>query len=191
MIGELPAAFSEAFLTPGRRRGNMASKVIESVDSEFNVDPVEVGAMKLSTRGRYGARMMLDLAVHHGAGYILLKDVAARLDVSEKYLGHVIPALERAGLIKASRGAHGGYLLAKEPAEVSLGEVIRAVEGDISIVECVTSPDICHRAGVCVTRDKWVGLRLAIMEFLNRITLEQMAAEHTEIFHSQPLMWYI
>ncbi|MFH1312512.1 MAG: Rrf2 family transcriptional regulator [Candidatus Eisenbacteria bacterium] len=147
--------------------------------------------MKLSTRGRYGARMMLDLAVHHGSGYLLLKDVAARMDVSEKYLGHLIPALKRVGLIKASRGAHGGYLLAMEPAEISLGEVVRAVEGDISVVECVTSPDVCHRAAVCVTRAKWVGLRLKLMEFLDAFTLERMAEEHAEIVRSQPLMWYI
>jgi Rrf2 family protein len=169
----------------------MASKVIRSVGSEFDAYPVEVGTMKLSTRGRYGARMMLDLAVHHGAGYLLLKDVAARMDVSEKYLGHVIPALKRAGLIKASRGAHGGYLLAKEPADISLGEVVRAVEGDCSIVECVKSPDVCHRAGSCVTRDKWVGLRVKMMEFLDRVTLEQMAEEHNEILNREPLMWYI
>jgi Rrf2 family protein len=169
----------------------MTIKVIESVDSEFDLNCVEVSAMKLSTQGRYGARMMLDLAVHYGAGYRLLKDVAARMEVSEKYLGHVIPSLKRAGLIKASRGAHGGYLLAREPSEICLGEVVRAVEGDISIVECVGSPDVCHRAGLCVTRDKWVALRLRIMEFLDAITLEQMAEEQRENSKSQPLMWYI
>jgi Rrf2 family cysteine metabolism transcriptional repressor len=169
----------------------MASKVIESVGSEFSFNCVEVSAMKLSTRGRYGARMMLDLAVHHGAGYLLLKDVAARLEVSEKYLGHVIPALKQARLIKASRGAHGGYLLAREPAETCLGEVVRAVEGDIGIVECVGSPDVCHRADLCVTRRTWVALRRKIMEFLDAITLEQMAEEHRESTKSQPLMWYI
>ena len=111
--------------------------------------------MKLSTKGRYGARLMQDLAVHYGNGNgpVLLKDIAERQGISEKYLGHLIAPLKAAGLINSTRGAHGGYMLAKGPSGITLKEVIQALEGSLSLAECIDAPCVCHRVKSCVTRD--------------------------------------
>ena len=147
--------------------------------------------MKLSTKGRYGARMMLDLAIHYGEGPVLLKDVAERQEISEKYLGHLIPSLKAAGLINSSRGAHGGYILAKPPQEITLGEVIRAVEGNLALVECVSAPKVCHRVGFCVTRDIWKELGNKMMGVLESTTLQDMVNRQGEKLKSQALVYNI
>lgn len=111
--------------------------------------------MKFSTKGRYGARLMLELALNYERGPVLLKDVAERQEISEKYLGHLIAPLKASGLINSSRGAHGGYLLAKPPQDISLAEVVQAVEGNLALVECVSSPKVCRRISICVMREIW------------------------------------
>ena len=147
--------------------------------------------MKLSTKGRYGTRLMLDLALHFGRGPVLLKDVAERQEISEKYLGHLIPSLKVAGLVNSSRGAHGGYLLAKPPEEINLGEVIRAVEGNLVLVECITAPNVCHRVGFCVTRDIWGLLGERMMEVLESTTLKDMVERQRQKQETQTLMYSI
>jgi Rrf2 family protein len=147
--------------------------------------------MKLSTKGRYASRLMLDLALHDGEGFVLLKDVAARQEISRKYLGHLIAPLKTAGLIHASRGAHGGYRLAKPPGEILLADVVLAVEGKIAVVECVGEPRICHRYESCVTRDIWVRLGEKVMEVLNSVTLQDMIYQHREKQQLQAFMWHI
>jgi Rrf2 family protein len=147
--------------------------------------------MKLSTKGRYGARLMLDLALHYGEGPVLLKGVAERQEISEKYLGHLIPPLKTAGLINSSRGAHGGYLLAKSPGEITLGEVIRAVEGSLALVECVAAPNVCHRVGFCVTRDIWGEIGERMMEVLDSTNLQDMVDRQKQKQELQPLMYSI
>ena len=104
--------------------------------------------MKLSTKGRYGARLMLELALEYGKGPVLLKEVAERQEISEKYLGHLISPLKAAGLINSTRGAHGGYTLAKASKDITLAEVVQAVEGNLSVVECVSSPGVCSRVEI-------------------------------------------
>jgi Rrf2 family cysteine metabolism transcriptional repressor len=162
-------------------------KSIKLVDN-----PNDTGfAMKISTRGRYAARLMLDLAVHYGEGFVHLKDVARRQEISRKYLGHLIPPLKKAGLITSNRGAHGGYRLARAPRDISLGEVVRAVEGDLAIVECVATPEICHRVGSCVTRDIWELMGDSVRDLLDSITLEGMVDEQRRKQELQGLMWHI
>lgn len=147
--------------------------------------------MKLSTKGRYSSRLMLDLALHYGKGPILLKDVAERQEISEKYLGHLIAPLKAAGLINSSRGAHGGYALAKAPQDITLKDVIQAVESNLSVVECVATPEVCHRIDLCVTRDIWSQLSEKIMEILDSTTLQDMINRQQEKQTVHSLMYSI
>jgi Rrf2 family protein len=147
--------------------------------------------MKLSAKGRYGARLMLELALCYGQGPVLLKDIAERQEISEKYLGHLIPPLKAAGLIFSSRGVHGGYTLAKPPGEITLAEVLRAVEGGLELVECVNVPAVCHRVESCVTRDIWSLVSKKMKEELSSITLQNMAERHQQKQNLQPLMYNI
>lgn len=111
--------------------------------------------MKLSTKGRYGVRLMMELALHYGEGPVMLRQISERQEISEKYLWHLINTLKVAGLIFATRGAHGGYVLSKPPSEISVGDIIQALEGPMCIVECIEKPDICDRSSFCVTRELW------------------------------------
>ena len=147
--------------------------------------------MKLTTRGRYGTRLMVDLAMHFGSGPVLLKDIAARQEISEKYLGQMITPLKNAGLINTSRGAHGGYFLAKSPENITLTEVLRAVEGDLNLVECVSNSSVCTRNEMCATHDVWSELSGGLKSVLNEITLREMVTRQRQKQKSQPLMYYI
>jgi len=130
--------------------------------------------MKLSTKGRYGARTMVDMALHGGKGPVLLKDIAKRQNISEKYLEHIITSLKVAGLVKSIRGAHGGYILGKDPVQIKLSQIIKALEGSIAPVECVDDPDFCSRAELCVTRDVWVQIKKAMDKVLESISLKDL-----------------
>lgn len=130
--------------------------------------------LKLSTKGRYGVRLMLELALHYGKGPMLLKDIAKREEMSEGYLEHLIPLLKSGKLIHSNRGAHGGYTLAKPPSEINLKEIVQSLEGSLSPVECVDIQSFCHRAGFCVTRDIWKELGEKISQTLEAVTLKDM-----------------
>ena len=147
--------------------------------------------MKLSTKGRYGARLMLELALEYGKGPVLLKEVAERQEISEKYLGHLISPLKAAGLINSTRGAHGGYTLAKASKDITLAEVVQAVEGNLSVVECVSSPGVCSRVEICVTRDIWSQLSEKMMEILESITLQDMVSRQKQKQELQALIYSI
>ena len=130
--------------------------------------------MKLSTRGRYGLRALLDLALHQGAGLVRLKDIARRQDISLHYLERLIAPLIAAGLVKSTRGARGGVLLVKAPSQVKLSEVIQALEGSIAPVGCVNNPALCQRSALCVTRDVWSELMEAMVQVLDATTLQDL-----------------
>lgn len=148
--------------------------------------------MRLTTRGRYAARLMLDLALHHSEhDFVLLKDVSRRQGISGKYLGHLTAALRQAGLVIAARGAHGGYRLARKPGEIRLSEIVLAVEGDLSMVECVKDPSVCPKSSTCVTREIWQAMGSRITEHLASITLKDMVKRHEEKVAKQALMWNI
>ncbi len=147
--------------------------------------------MKLSTKGRYGTRAMLDLALHYGDGPILLKDVARRQEVSERYLEQVVTPLKLAGLLTSVRGAGGGFTLAKPPSQIRLSEIIQAVEGSIAPVDCVDDPQICPRADSCVTRDIWTEMKQAMSGILVSTTLEDLARRQREKGEPQATMYHI
>jgi len=130
--------------------------------------------MKLSTKGRYGSRAMLDLALNYGKGPILLKDIARRQEISMRYLEQLIAPLKASGLVKSSRGAKGGYVLSKLPSEIKLSEIVYALEGSIEPVECVTRPQGCRRSKNCVTRDVWVDIYKAVQGIIETITLQDL-----------------
>lgn len=136
--------------------------------------------MKLSTRGRYASRLMLELAINFENGPIFLKDIARDEEISEKYLGQLIAPLKTAKLINSTRGAHGGYSLARAPEEIRLSEVVRAAEGPLVLVECVENPDVCNRICKCVTRDIWEEVSIKIQETLDQITLADMLERNKE-----------
>lgn len=148
--------------------------------------------MKLSTRGRYGARAMLDLAIHYGEGTILLKDIAARQGISQRYLEHIMTTLVSNGLIQSSRGQQGGFSLAKSPREIKLSQIIQVLEGSLAPAACVENPRLCERATACVTRDIWGRLKKAIWEVLDSITLQDMVKMQREkLAKSEAQMYYI
>ncbi|MBU0711855.1 Rrf2 family transcriptional regulator [bacterium] len=130
--------------------------------------------MRLSTRGRYGTRLMLQLAQNYKNGPVLLKDIALKEDISTGYLEHLLPPLKAIGLVSATRGAHGGYTLAKPPSEISLRDIVQSLEGSLSPVECLDTPSVCSRVQRCVSRDIWKLLRDSIYQTLESKTLEDL-----------------
>ena len=130
--------------------------------------------MKLSTRGRYSTRLMLELALRYNDGPVFLKDISSSQDISLKYLGQLIIPLKIAGLIKSTRGAHGGYFLAKSPEKINLSEILTAVEGSLDIVECIKSPDICNRSKTCITRKVWEEASKKLYEVFQSITIKMI-----------------
>lgn len=130
--------------------------------------------MMISTRGRYALRMMLDLAEHQGDGYVALRDVAQRQDISKKYLEQIIPVLNRAGLLQTTRGYQGGYRLSKFPSHYTVGEILRATEGSLSPVACLESETPCPRRNDCATLPIWEGLEKVVGAYLDGITLQDV-----------------
>jgi len=130
--------------------------------------------MKISTRGRYGTRMMLDLAAHHDQGPTPLREVAKRQDLSVKYLEQLIIPLKAAGYIRSVRGARGGYTLARKPDKISVGQIIKVLEGGLSLVDCVEDPKVCEREKNCPTRDIWLRMSERLLEELSSLTLRDV-----------------
>ena len=147
--------------------------------------------MKLSTRGRYGLRALLDLAVHQGEGMVLLKDIARRQEVSLPYLEHLITPLITAGLVKSTRGARGGVLLIRPPAEVKLTEIVLLLEGSIAPVDCVNDPKACSRAASCVTRDIWIQIKDAMTQVQDSTTLQDLVERQRQKEQTETRMYHI
>lgn len=136
--------------------------------------------IRISTKGRYGARFMLELAINYNRGPMLLKDIAKRQELSEGYLQHIVDSLKGAGLIHSNRVGHGGYTLVKPPSEITMLDILSSLEGKINLVECVDKPDICNRSQKCVTRDIWGDLGSQMTKSLKSITLETMVEKNKE-----------
>jgi len=148
--------------------------------------------MKLSTRARYGARAMLELAFHYGNRPVLVKDIAKRQGISMRYLEHLIVSLQAAGLVRTIRGKKGGCVLTKPPSEIKLGEVVEVLEGQVAPVDCIVDVKLCPRKKICVTRDIWIKMKEAIMNVLNSITLEDMVKWQKEkLKGTETPMYYI
>jgi len=147
--------------------------------------------MKLSTKGRYGTRALLELALHQGAGPIILKDVAQRQQIPLQYLEHLMTPLIRGGIVRSARGARGGVWLAKLPQEIRLSEVIHLLEGSISPAECVNNPGVCARSELCVTRDIWGEMKEAMNGVLESTTLQDLVERHRKKEQPEPAMYHI
>lgn len=147
--------------------------------------------IRMSTKGRYGARLMLELALKYGRGPVLLKEIAKNQEISEGYLEHILLPLKAAGLVNSTRGAHGGYSLARPPEEINLSEIIQKVEGSLAFVECVTAPEVCSRSGLCATRDVWGSINKKLIQVLESTTLQDLVEQQKQKQHSQPLMYSI
>ncbi|HEX7560581.1 MAG TPA: Rrf2 family transcriptional regulator [Candidatus Humimicrobiaceae bacterium] len=130
--------------------------------------------MRISTRSRYGVRLMINLAANYNKRNVFLKDIAKEEEISEKYLSQIVIPLRRAGLISASRGVHGGYTLAKLPRAITAKDVVEALEGDLDLIECAREQDACNRVAGCASRGLWEGLSRKITEYLNSVTLGEL-----------------
>jgi Rrf2 family protein len=130
--------------------------------------------MKLSTRSRYGTRLMLDMAQHYNEGPIQLGEIAKRQDVSVKYLEQIIIPLKKAHYIDSVRGPKGGHILTRPPEEITVAEIVAVLEEGTSLVECVEVPSVCERAPVCPTRLLWKEASDAMFDRLQAVTLADL-----------------
>ena len=138
--------------------------------------------MKISTKGRYALRFLLDLAEHKSDGFIALRDVAERQKTSKKYLEQIIPILNRSDVLNANRGYQGGYRLAKEPDKYTVGDILRLTEGSIAPVSCLDyEPIQCERCDDCITLPVWKGLNKVICDYLDNITLQDILDNSAEM----------
>ena len=146
--------------------------------------------MLASTKGRYATRMLLDIAIHQGDGYVSMKDVALRQRISKKYMETFTAQLAAAGILGIRRGKTGGYRLLPEPSQVTLYDIVRATEGPVHAVACLEcEPNRCARAPFCMALPAWAGLEKAVRDYLRSVTLQQLidqAAEQPEHIEDYP-----
>lgn len=134
--------------------------------------------MKISTRGRYAFRMMIDLAQHYNEGFIALKDISARQNISKKYLEQIIPFFNRSNLLLANKGHMGGYQLARHPDQITVREILESAEGSLTPVSCMDNlPNNCENADNCFTLPVYQGLYKVILDYLNGITLSDVISQ--------------
>ncbi len=139
--------------------------------------------MKISTQSRYGLRALFDIAYHSAGMSTQVKDISARQAISPRYIEQIFQKLKRAGIIKSIRGPSGGYYLARSPEEIRVGDVIRATEGNIDLVFCVSAKKTakhCERSTQCVARDVWGEATRRLMEYLDSITLQDLCKQAQE-----------
>jgi Rrf2 family iron-sulfur cluster assembly transcriptional regulator len=137
--------------------------------------------MKLSTKTRYGTRMMLEMALHYGQGAIQLGEIASRQDISLKYLEQIIRPLKQAAYIKSFRGAKGGHMLAKPPEEITVGEIVAVLEGGDTLIHCDKDPANCERVDTCLTRSLWREAATAMFQKLSAITFADLINLKTDV----------
>ena len=147
--------------------------------------------MLVSTKGRYALRSMIDLAEHQRDGYIPLKETAGRQGISEKYLEQIIAILNKAGFVKSTRGAQGGYRLSRDPAEYTVGQILRLTEGSLNPVPCLDSCGgevDCLRYDTCETVEVWKQLADAINGVVDNVTIADLAEKHAKRMESMNYM---
>jgi Rrf2 family protein len=147
--------------------------------------------MKLSTRGRYATRALLELALRPGDNPATLKDIAQRQQISIRYLEHLITPLVAAGIVRSMRGPRGGIALARSPQKIRLSEVIQLLEGSTAPVECLDNPGVCDRSATCVTRDVWGELRKAMDNVLGSTTIADLVEQQKLKEQPQSMMYYL
>lgn len=147
--------------------------------------------MKLSTRGRYGTRALLDLALHLGEEPISLKAIAKRQQISLSYLDHLITPLIAGGIVRSTKGPKGGVSLAKNPEDIKLSQIINLLEGSMAPVECVDNPEVCSRSAFCVTRDIWSEIKKATNGVLESVTLQDLVERQKRKEEPEVIMYDI
>jgi Rrf2 family iron-sulfur cluster assembly transcriptional regulator len=142
--------------------------------------------MKLSTKGRYGLRAMVDLAKNSEQEAVSINSIATRQNISESYLEQLVSKLKKAGLVKSIRGAQGGYILAKRPESISVGDILRALEGDLAPIDCpaLTDEDCCKQSGSCASKYVWKRLNDGINEIVNKIMLSTLVEQENHACES-------
>ena len=136
--------------------------------------------MKVSTKGDYGVRALVELAHHYGEGPMQSAMIASRQEVPEPYLDQLLTTLRRAGFIRSVRGPQGGHALIREPGDVKLSEVMEALEGSLAPIACVDDPESCTKSGGCVQRDVWEQVRDATQAILENVTIGDLAEKERE-----------
>ena len=121
---------------------------------------------------------MIDLALHNGNGPVMLKDISRRQGISQKYLWNLINPLKSAGLVKSTRGAHGGFTLARDPAGISVTDILQVLEGSLCLVDCVENPSACEKSAACVARDIWCLAAGNLRQTLESVSLSRMVEQH-------------
>jgi len=134
--------------------------------------------MKISTKGRYGARAALELALRYNSGPIMVKEIARSQNISDRYLEHILNALRTSGIVKSTRGARGGYELSKKPSSLTVGEVVRCLEGPMEVVSCTKD---CTNYSLCATCEVWDMIKKSIDEILDSVTYEDLVQRHYEL----------
>ena len=140
--------------------------------------------MKVSTKGDYGVRALVELAHHYGEGPVQSAEIAARQQVPEPYLDQLLTTLRRAGFIRSVRGPQGGHALIRDPHEVKLSEVIAALEGSLAAIACVDDPDACTKEGGCVQREVCERVRDATLEILKSVSIGDLAEKERQYSHN-------
>ena len=144
--------------------------------------------MKLSTRTRYGIRAVVELAENFGRQPVQLKLISKNQDISIKYLEQIMSLLKSAGIVSSTRGAKGGYFLAKPPNQVKLSDCFNCLEGPVVTVECVENENYCPKTGSCITREVWTEVEKAVIAVLESVTLQDMVERNN---HNKPLLYQI
>lgn len=138
--------------------------------------------MKISTRGRYAIRVMLDLAEHNTGEFIPLMDIAKRQEISEKYLESIVAALSKNGFVRAQRGKGGGYQLVKAPADYSIGSILKVTEGSLAPVACLEGEvNTCERANECKTLKMWEDFHKMVQDYFDKISLQDLIGDGEDV----------
>lgn len=138
--------------------------------------------MKISTKGRYALRLMLDLAMNGNNKFVALKDIAQRQNISKKYLEQIVPLLNKSGALSTNRGYQGGYKLAKAPKDYTVGDILRITEGSLAPISCLDSEtNFCERSNTCITLPIWKGLYKAVTDYLDSVTLQDIIDQNTQL----------
>ena len=149
--------------------------------------------MKLSTRGKYGVLAMIDMATHYSEGIVTLSSIAKRQNISGSYLEQLFAVLKKTNLIESIRGSQGGYMLAKNPQDITVGQILRALEGSLVPVDCVEEDKAvkCSRTDICITRFVWKKIKDSINHTVDSITLENLAEECSKQSRMENQLYYI
>jgi Rrf2 family protein len=142
--------------------------------------------LKISTKGRYGVRAMLELGLRWGSGPVLMSTIAAEQGLSEKYLHSLLTALRQAGLVKSVRGAHGGFALTRPPDDIRVDEIVVALEGPLDIVHCVRQGSNCMRSPTCVVQQLWEELSSGLLDVLSKVPLGDLVEQSRKLESLRP-----